>query len=87
MDIESFSAFLERKHFFPFLVVDLSFLTRPHEISLKAWKVNTISQAMQSWKVMAKIQGGVCVGTEQGAICVVYEWQEMMSALAAVLCM
>lgn len=30
---------------------------------------------------MSKIQSGVCVGTEQGAICVVHEWQEMMSAL------
>ena len=30
---------------------------------------------------MSKIQSGACVGTEQGAICVVHEWQEMMSAL------
>lgn len=30
---------------------------------------------------MSKIQSGACVGTEQGAICGVHEWQEMMSAL------
>lgn len=47
----------------PFTICSYFFLTKPLENSLKAQKVNTIRQEVQSWKVMSKILSGACVGT------------------------
>lgn len=74
--------FLERKHFFPFLNVDISLSPKsPLRLAPKLKKVNRISQAVPCMRVMLEIQSAGCVGTEQRAICVLHEWQEMMSAL------